>query len=41
MGGSFTRDGALALQKRKTEELKNALKGDIAADSDGDDPSGG
>ena len=40
MGGSFTRDRALALQKRKTEELKNALKGEIAPDTDGDDSSG-
>ena len=40
MGGPFTRDRALALQKRKTEELKNALKGEIAPDSD-DDGSGG
>ena len=40
MGGSFTRNRALALQKRKTEELKNALKGEIAPDTDGDDSSG-
>ncbi len=40
MGGSFTRDRAFALQKRKTEELKNALKGEIAPDTDGDDSSG-
>ena len=39
MGGSFTRDRALALQKRKTEELKNALKGEMAPDTDGDDSS--
>ena len=36
MSGPFTRDRALALQKRKTEELKNALNGEIASDSDDD-----
>ena len=40
IGGPFTRDRALALQKRKTEELKNALKGEITPDGDGDDSSG-
>ena len=40
MGGPFTRDRALALQKRKAEELKNALKGEITPDGDGDDSSG-
>ena len=37
MGGSFTRDRALAGQKHRMEELKKSLKGEIAPNGDDED----